>query len=49
MGLYHFLQTKTSCFGHKIMTTSCENDYYYVICESICMSAIVITILYNLH
>ena len=42
-------QTKTTCFGHKIMTTSCENDYFHVICESICMSAIVIPCLHNLH
>ena len=49
MGFYHLFQTKTSCFGHKIVTTSCENDYYYVIYSSFCMSAIVITILHNLH
>ena len=49
MGFYHFLQTKTSCFGHKIMTISCENDHFHVIYSSICMSAIVTTILHNLH
>ena len=27
MGFYHLFQTKTTCFGHKIMTTSCENDF----------------------
>ena len=42
-------QTKTTCFGHKIMTTLCENDYYYGICESICMSAIVIHCLHTRH
>ncbi len=26
MGIYPLFLTKTSCFGHKIMTTSCEND-----------------------
>ena len=49
MGFYHLFQTKTSCFGHKIMTTSCENDHFHVIYSSICMSAIVTTILHNLH
>ena len=49
MGFYYLFQTKTTCFGHKIMTTSCENDYFHVICESICMSAIVIPCLHNLH
>ena len=27
MGFYHLFHTKTTCFGHKIMTTSCENDF----------------------
>ena len=27
MGFYHLFHTKTACFGHKIMTTSCENDF----------------------
>ena len=30
MGFYHLLLTKTTCFGHKIMIASCENDYFFV-------------------
>ena len=32
MGFYHLFQTKTTCFGHKIMITACDNDDFHVIC-----------------
>ena len=31
MEFYPLFQTKTSCFGHKIMITSCHNDDYLML------------------